>query len=340
MNDLVSIIVPAFNAGKVIERCISSIVCQDYGNKEIIIVNDGSSDDTEEICKKLAGIHREISLYNIQNKGVSNARNEGLSHVRGKWILFVDADDELEGECLKTSISTLRDKEADTICFNSFYVDNEHVITPMRPIIPEKIFDTAEERNALIESLYIENTDGYTGDYFRAVWGKIFSADLIKNNKLCFPESVQIGEDAIFLIQYIHHTSRIYICNKYLCRYHRMEESVTRKYKADFYKMQLQEFTTAGETLRQYGLDHRRILENYWHEGERIFIENELKSNERFWGRVKRIAGYLMERELRLYLPEYRGKKLRPRIRGMLEKHGCYYLLALIDYSISKWKHG
>ena len=96
MDNLVSIIIPAYNASTVIERCIKSIVSQDYKEKEIIIINDGSNDNTEEICERLSRIYPGIFFNSIRNKGVSNARNLGLSYATGKWIVFVDADDELE----------------------------------------------------------------------------------------------------------------------------------------------------------------------------------------------------------------------------------------------------
>lgn len=337
MKDLVSIIVPVFNSGKIVERCINSIVSQDYCNKEIIIINDGSTDDTEEVCKRLAGIHQEISLFTIPNQGVSNARNEGLSHVNGKWIMFADADDELEEGSIKTAMALLGENKADTLCFNSFYVDNEWIITPMNPVFPEKIFSSASDRNMLIQSMYTDCTNVYTGDYFRAVWGKVLSSHIIKNHNLHFPNGVPIGEDAVFLIKYIYYAKRILVCNKYLYKYYRMSESVTRRYKYDFYNLQVLEFHAAIETLRQCGLENDEIKRRFWHKAEWDFIANELISNEKSWDKVKKIARYLRKEELRLYLPLNNSKKIKARIRGLLERCRCYYLLAFVDYYIS-WR--
>ena len=229
-------------------------------------------------------------------------------------------------------------KGVDTICFNSSYVDSGCNVTSMNPIFPERIYEGTDDKITLIESLYVEGNDIYTGDFFRAVWGKIFSADIINNNGLNFPCGVPIGEDAVFMIKYIFYSNKILLCNSYVYKYYRTNESVTGMYKDDFYKLQVLEFHAVIKAFKQCNLDYEKVTIAFWHKAEKTFIENELKSYEGDRRRIKKIANYLMADYLRLYLTQYNGKGMRVRIRSLLEKYKCYYLLALIDYYIIKRK--
>lgn len=95
MSPFLSIIIPAFNASKFISNCLNSILCQEFNDYEIIVVNDGSSDNTLEICKSFCTKNNRIKVINQSNRGVSHARNVGLSIAEGKYIWFIDADDEV-----------------------------------------------------------------------------------------------------------------------------------------------------------------------------------------------------------------------------------------------------
>lgn len=334
MEDLVSVIVPAYNADKVIKRCIMSIILQDYKTKEIIIINDGSKDTTQEICENFAKQHLNISVYNIENQGVSNARNIGIFHAKGKWIMFVDADDELQIDCITEALKTLKQNSADTVCFNSLYIDNGGISTPMSCIYPEKIFQSEGDRISLIESLYMKKDNINTGDYFRAVWGKLLSADIIKKYRLMFPVNVSIGEDAIFLIKYISHAKKIFLSNQYLHKYYRTFTSATGSYKEKFYNYQKLEFVEMMRALECNTIASAQIAIEFWHRAEKEFIENEFKSHSPVKKRISVIANYLKEEYPQKYLVQFNNNKIRPRIRGMLEKQQCFYLLALIDYYI------
>jgi glycosyltransferase involved in cell wall biosynthesis len=92
-RNLVSIIIPVFNNQSTVEETVSSVLAQDYDNLEIILVNDGSTDNTQEILEKLSDQHENIQLYSRGNKGVSASRNYGFKHSRGKYVVFLDADD-------------------------------------------------------------------------------------------------------------------------------------------------------------------------------------------------------------------------------------------------------
>ncbi|HIY36843.1 MAG TPA: glycosyltransferase, partial [Candidatus Paraprevotella stercorigallinarum] len=93
MNDLISIIIPVYNSSAYLDKCIGSVLMQTYKNIEVILVNDGSDDDSFEICKKYAENDHRIKLINKDNGGVSSARNAGIKASTGRYIAFVDSDD-------------------------------------------------------------------------------------------------------------------------------------------------------------------------------------------------------------------------------------------------------
>ncbi len=105
-NDLISIIIPAYNIEKYIERCINSILNQTYKNLEIIIIDDGSKDKTSKICDIIAKSEKRIHVYHNKNHGVSYSRNYGIKKATGEYIAFIDGDDTIE----KTYIEELYNK--------------------------------------------------------------------------------------------------------------------------------------------------------------------------------------------------------------------------------------
>ncbi|MCD4600036.1 glycosyltransferase family 2 protein [Proteus mirabilis] len=93
---LVSVIIPAYNAKKYLERAVNSVLNQSYKNVEVIIINDGSSDDTLSIIKKLSVLHKEIIFFSHENQGISKTRNKGIELAKGEYICFLDSDDTYE----------------------------------------------------------------------------------------------------------------------------------------------------------------------------------------------------------------------------------------------------
>ena len=101
MDEKISIIVPMYNAEKWLEKCVNSIIEQSYSNIEILLINDGSTDKTLEICKKIEKIDNRVRVIDKKNEGVSKTRNLGLENATGKYIKFVDSDDWLEKMLVK-----------------------------------------------------------------------------------------------------------------------------------------------------------------------------------------------------------------------------------------------
>lgn len=120
--DKVSIIVPVYNVEEYIEECLESIIKQTYSNFELIVIDDGSTDKSFEICKKISEKDDRVSLYRQSNKGQAVARNQGLDKSKGNYIMFVDSDDYIESNFISESISYLIKNKADLVVFDTYYL--------------------------------------------------------------------------------------------------------------------------------------------------------------------------------------------------------------------------
>lgn len=338
MKDMVSIIVPIYNAESTIQRCIRALLNQDYSNIEIILVDDGSSDMSFEVCKEYSRKNAIVYSYHIDNAGVSNARNYGIEKANGKWLVFVDVDDELEKNAISVAIGYQQRYNCDTICWNSKYIEQTGTRL-MTSFNPKLHIISAEGLSCLLDALYIEPVgEKHFGDYFRASWGKMYLAEIIKKNRLKFPINVKIGEDAIFLIDYFAHCRNVILVNEYLYKYYITETSVTGKYKQNFFELQMEEYCEMCQTLKRNSFDIKNASVAFWHRAEKDFIHNELKRTKNLL-EIGKITGSLLKNHtVRKYLRIYDGKGIRSYIRSLLICMKLYLLVGIIDTAIIKKK--
>ena len=186
---LISIVVPVFNAERFLRRCIDSILAQTYSNVEVLLINDGSSDNSGIICDEYAQKDNRVRVFHKENGGVSSSRNLGINAALGSWITFVDADDWLDSRAMSVCQEYLGD--CDLVRFSSSFVYD---------------CNCSKVKDINIE----EFTTVY--DYFTAVlcrrtaiqvWGVLYKLDIIKQNKITFDVELKNGEDWLFLMSYI-----------------------------------------------------------------------------------------------------------------------------------------
>ena len=195
MNDLVSIIIPLYNKENFIKKCIASLLHQSYKNIEIIVINDGSTDNSTRIMSQIS--NKKLFLYNISNGGVSHARNFGISKAKGKYIVFVDADDYVSENYIE---SLIRAKE-----------DNvEYVVMGRKDVFKDKIVDVGlQEYSGAIESLPEEY---YVNGFCHSVWGKLFIKEIIDVYNIKFP-NINISEDSYFNLEYLKKIKKVKLIN-------------------------------------------------------------------------------------------------------------------------------
>lgn len=194
----ISVIIPVYNAEKTIIRCVKSICKQSYQNIEIILIDDGSSDKSYEICKKLSYQDSRIHVYRQKNKGVSSARNNGINQAKGKYICFVDSDDWVDPDYVGILIKYMvpNGMSASGIYNNS----NRRLNNPIR--VTYLSIDEAQ-----ISVLSLKGIQGFP-------FGKLFDREVIEKFHIRFNEEITICEDLLFVITYLSH------CKEKCCQIH------------------------------------------------------------------------------------------------------------------------
>lgn len=223
MSEIISIVVPVYNASQVIDRCVNSILKQTYHNWELLLIDDGSNDDSFSKCKKYAETDNRIKAYTKTNGGVSSARNKGIQCASGEYICFVDADDAIENDMLSQLYSVAKKYESDMIiCGSKHFVGTDVVV--QKPL-EESINGEIEIAN------YVQ--EHYLEWLISAPWGKLYKRNLLPVRG--FDESISLGEDLKFNIQYFQKIHKIYTISDTLYLYYDNIGSLTKTYKPGNY---------------------------------------------------------------------------------------------------------
>lgn len=203
---LLSIIIPVYNAGKMIGKCLDSIRHLEEEDIEVIVINDGSTDDTAKYLECCCDKDNRLRLYEKENSGVSDTRNYGVSLCQGKYITFVDADDEISEE-YNQLISMLKKTDYDLYSFDFklCIAGNENVV----------------EKKYLQEG--VNNKEIFVREIFAGrsnnVWNHIYKTQIIRCEKIFFEKEVKMGEDLLFNLKYLQFVKCGYYINQTLYRY-------------------------------------------------------------------------------------------------------------------------
>lgn len=213
----VSIIVPVYKAELFLERCVRSILRQTYGDWELILVDDGSPDDSGRLCDDFARDNARIKVIHKDNGGVSSARNMGLDIAAGKWICFVDADDYIDDNYLEV----LSLAKSDLVILSSQNIGTDGILLEEYELL-DKISSTDRSTFEAIISSHLGST------LFKTPWAKMFKKNCIGN--LRFDKEVWIGEDTLFLYNYLCNINSIEIHQGYKYYWQTSDESSKQKY--------------------------------------------------------------------------------------------------------------
>ena len=208
MNPFISIIIPVYNTEKYISDCLDSILAQTYKNFEVIIIDDGSTDNSLSICNTYKEKNKNISVLHIENSGVSAARNIGIKHAKGEYLLFVDSDDTLYEHSLSMFIKEHTSPDIDILVGGndiSYYPYTKNI----------KYYN-----ENLVSSSREENFFNYAkGRLIVAPWNKLVKKELILRHNLFFEKGI-INEDLLWTFKLLFHSKkmRIFPSSTYLYR--------------------------------------------------------------------------------------------------------------------------
>lgn len=244
VQSFVSIIVPIYNAEKYLRQCLDSVLSQSFSDWECILVDDGSSDGSAQICDEFADKDARFFVFHKENAGVGSARNFGIEKASGKYLIFLDSDDFLENNCLENLLSRKFIPDLTIFAFSKVLSGNVVGI--------KKLKSTFSDNPARVKEILLDmKADSYTSDAFCFPWDKLFRLTLIRENDIKFPLDIHLREDEIFMYRYLNVCKSLEILSEPLHFYRITRSGLTyrkRPYEED---LKLAEYILTETKLMQ-----------------------------------------------------------------------------------------
>lgn len=230
--DLITIIVPVYNVEKYISECVDSLISQTYRNIEIILVDDGSTDKSGEICESYATYDSRIKVIHKRNEGLGFARNTGLTVARGKFVTFIDSDDKADADLVENLINEIYEENGDT-CIGGYKRISENGIVGFEERYDKTTFKEKDIYDKLFARMLGSAPDKH--DAIRmSVWNVMYSMDIIREHNIEFPsERIFISEDIIWDSEYYKYAQKAIVIDSTAYNYRITPGSLTQKYKPD-----------------------------------------------------------------------------------------------------------
>lgn len=229
MEYKVTVIVPVYNAHSYIDRCVVSIVNQTYKNIQILLVDDGSTDDSSLLCDEWAKKDARIQVIHKENAGAGMARNTALEYVTGDYVLFVDSDDYIALDTVKKCIDSINEHGSDTVVFGYNLASVDGTYVPEQIYADKLCYDANGVKAELLPSFFT-----LSKGFEVSVWGKLFSAEIITENALSFLSERELySEDALFLLRYFPKSKCASVLDENLYFYCENDTSISRVYEKE-----------------------------------------------------------------------------------------------------------
>lgn len=289
MSDLISVIVPVYNVQAYLEQCLDSIIQQTYTNLDILLVNDGSTDNSLAICERYAQKDSRIRLINLaENTGLSNARNSALANIKGKYVTFIDSDDFVEQDYISRMYHELIQEDADIVISDYYQFDEQsgsyliHIFEQTREILSQ---------TDIFNRLFDAKNDTYV-----VIWGKLFKTNLFSlDYQVYFPKG-RVNEDQVVShLLYIKAKKIVYISDTNYC-YRKRASSITgQNLSLKHIQDDLDGFEQRAFELLLYGYSSDKLLSMYsvrFNNYKHYLESNQLVHND-IYNRLKKYTALL-----------------------------------------------
>lgn len=244
-----SIIIPVYNAEKYLQECVKAIIQQEVQSLEIILVDDGSQDNSLQICNELVRKYRFIKCIHQDNLGPSAARNAGLKIADGKYILFCDSDDQLLPESLNILYSIAEENSTDVLEFGYILWPSGKCILPN---VKTGCVISPAEFISSSNSLHSDNIFCYP-------WRFLFNRKFLVKKNIIFDENIHIGEDVLFSIRAIMEADRVFVLDKALYQYRTDNlDSIMSRYKPLLVQWINEQYIEKMKLTNKYGLNNNK----------------------------------------------------------------------------------
>lgn len=316
MKNKVSIIIPVYNSGNFLKTTLESVVNQTYNNLEIIVVDDGSTDNSENVIRTFLNDER-IRYIKQKNSGVSVARNNGIKVSTGDYLSFVDSDDILEKDAIDLMVKNI--SQNDMIMCGYKYIGKNNCKF-------KKVNLEFNDVGSIInEILYSKKK--YNSMNFRTVWGNLYKTKIVKDNSIFFEKNVKYFEDGIFNIQYSNCCKKILIKNEIVYQYRVTTDSSISRIKKNL----LEHDENKIGILQNLNLnkDNKKYLNNMIFEMFIDYAKNEVKIDSNYTSKndIRAREVYFASNGMR----EMNNLKFKHKIMFLLYKYKFY---CIFDYLI------
>ena len=311
-KDLVSIILPVFNVEDYIEKSINSILRQTYEKFELLVINDGTKDNSIKIVRKFKD--SRIKIFNKENGGLSDARNYGLKRAIGEYVYFMDSDDWIESKLIENCLAGIKKYKSDFIVFG-YYLDKQNLegrlLSSQEVIHNEIVFK--KNKNNLSFGNHTFNLMGYA-------WNKLYKNSFLKKKDLRFETGVSLVEDIIFNSEVYKNSNKIVFLRQPL--YHYIDRPVTtliKKFHENSFELKVRKNLAVNEFLTAWEINNVRkniVLSESIVSGIRycvnnlFAVKNKLSAKEK----IAYMKMMLNHDETRKYIQFYPPKSIIDRI--------------------------
>lgn len=280
---LVSIIVPVFNVEDRLSKCIESLRNQTIKDIEIILVDDGSTDKSAQICNQYSKVDKRVKSIRIKNSGVSSARNTGLNHVNSLYVMFVDSDDEIEETLVEKLLNSIKINNYDlAICgYNRIFLKRNEVSRVEN--IKCKFYEGDIKG-------FLQEINAYVGSpILQSPCWKLFKTRIITDMKIKFPLNMSYGEDTFFVYEYLAYTKSVIAINEELYNYFIYEkDTLSRIFRMDKYNIsillndKLKKLILLNDIIGKEQFFSMQICNAYVSSIESICTNSKLDRNEKY----------------------------------------------------------
>lgn len=271
--ELVSIIVPVYNGEKYIDNCVRFIQAQTYRNLEVIFVNDGSSDNSRKVCEAAIAADDRFYLINKENGGTASTRNKGLENAHGKYVTFLDVDDEYSPYIIEKMVREMEKNTADlVVCGYYFKIEEKKQQKIVTTYLEEKKYPYSVFPD--FDAMRKEYIDLWDNDMFSNVWNKMYRMETIQKYKMRYRDGHVYTEDRVFNRLFLSRCATVVILDE--CLYYYVRErvgSTTEKYREDYFEIRNKEYKEFKQHFQEMKI---------WNEKSREYTCREF---------IERIAG-------------------------------------------------
>lgn len=336
MNQLISIIMPVYNAEKYLNRSIESVMNQTYKNIEIILVNDGSTDASLTICSNYQKADSRIKLINQKNSGVSAARNRGIDEATGTYIMFIDSDDYIEKNMIEDMVGKITENDIDLVIsgIKMNYIKYGQIIKEENYKLKDNIYTITEMLNAILVDIDLICICGPCC--------KLYKRNILKDNNIKFTNEFTMGEDTWYNLDYIDACNGkvVTMSNIYYNYMRENPSSLFTKYYEDYIKITEKVYNKFLDLLKKKA--DKQAIYRY----EKTYIFNLIYANvinfkytTTHKKKIDDLDYSLNNNVVKNDINNVKTNGLKERVFVFLIKHKCKYILYLYFKLRTIWRN-